>query len=108
MHIEITDETDRKALSRNRWVFWMDAGYGHGAALNCVLDSWCLEERATPRHKFASTGEGYKRRPHDGVVHFGGWRKPAAEVPMPPRETVVSKVVEALTITGPIDPKDGK
>lgn len=105
MRIEIIEAADK--LRRQRWVYDVTtAAYGT-MGISVVLSQWIEEARATPRHKWTRVGEAYARRSHNGVQHYHGHRRPAAEVPVPPdlRARLLAEIDAALTIENAIDPK---
>jgi hypothetical protein len=103
IRIEIED-VDAAGLARDVWRFVIGASFN--GKLECTLDEWRHETRQSRRHKWRKETEGYARRPHNSPIHYGGMRKPAADVPMPDDvvERVKAEIMSRLTITGAVDP----
>ena len=81
------------------------------------LNLWAVQERKSKRHKWADcasreVGEMYRYRNHNGVAHYAGFRRPAAEVPYPDdvvreaRSALFRTLMEKLVVIGPRDPGD--
>ena len=106
MRVEIIRETD-DGLRRQRWEFvYLIEGYSFP---RLTLNLWTEETRPSKRRRiWERSAEGYKWRSHNGTIHFYGFRRPAAEVPMP--DDVVAearRIIEAATqIVGPKDPPE--
>ena len=94
-------------LSREVWRFDLAIAYGV-THLKIVLDEWCPQTRATTRHKWVKACDGYQRRQHNSIVHYGGWMLPAADVPWT-TETIakiIMMVRDGIEMVGPFDPED--
>lgn len=91
-------------LTRQSWDF--HASLELGGKFVMRLDEWRTETRATKRHKWAPSGEGYRRRLSDGH-QWRGWQLPAAQVPFPDEVVNQAKAIlmESLIVAGPRDPE---
>ena len=100
--IELIDENGD--LARNVWVFHVETSFRQNVEIE--LNKWCLEERQSKKHGWKKGGEGYKERHQNSAVHHGGWRKPAAEVPMPKNlaQRLIAELVSRVVFFGAKDP----
>jgi hypothetical protein len=102
---------DGDKLSRHRWTLWVHADLTDTGALKVVLREWAAERRETPRHKWQKVGEGYKSRPHNGSVHYGGWCLPSIEVPLPSGHVagrIKAELTKRIELTWARDPAEEK
>lgn len=79
-------ELGADGLTRQLWSFEANTDYGGlSGKLHIRLEKYEPQRRATKRSRtWKKDGEGYQRRGHNGVIHYGGMMMAAAKVPMPP------------------------
>lgn len=108
MRIEL-EEMSEDGLTRDVWVFLADVSMFTSSDLIIKLDRWQHEMRATKRHKWARTIEGYARG-HNRHSAYSGMQAPAASVPTPiAMEERIFAAIRARTVfIGPVDPKEPK
>lgn len=105
MKIEITRQNEG-GTEGQRWEFRVGSTFAT-RGIQLILELWEPAARPSRRHKWRKAGEGYHRRLHDGHHHFG-YRKPAAEVPMPADvvDEAMRRFFEAIEVVGPQDPPE--
>ncbi|UMO76037.1 hypothetical protein [Planktothrix phage Pra-JY27] len=107
MHIDLTDEAE-DGLGRHYWSFRVVADCGRNDPLVIRLEGYVWQERKTRRHGWQKVGEGWRSRTHNSVVHHGGFRMPAKDVPQPKdfHARIVAALQGRLRLEFAYDPKE--
>jgi hypothetical protein len=103
VEIEVERVAEDK-LARQVWAFSVLADWSV-KGVRVRLTEWREQQRQTYRHKWEPVGEAYRHRQHNGHHHCG-FRRPAAEVPVPEDvlKEVKLKILQGLDIIGAVDP----